>query len=219
MNNLLFSQLSTLGTSVILLFGIALLWRKSIRSYTEIFKWQSVALTLMFIIIGYFGKDPELYAVAAALFILKVIVIPHYLRRMEKRLGDHRELQPYVNVAASLVLAGLLVLLAYIITRPLVMVSDLPTRGGMPLAMGLIFVGLFVVITRKKAMAQIIGFLVMENGIALLAALGTFGIPLIVELGVFLDALMGFLVMQVFVYHIHDTFETIDVDQMNKLKH
>jgi len=219
MNDTLFSQLSTLGSSVILLFGIALLWRKSLHAYADAFKWQSVALTVMFIIIGYFGDDHELYFVAVALFILKVLVIPHFLQRMEKRFGDHRELQPYVNVASSLILAGLLVLLAYAVTRPLVMVSSLPTRGGMPLAMGLIFVGLFVVITRKKAMAQIIGFLVMENGIALLAALGTFGIPLIVELGVFLDVLMGFLVMQVFVYHIHDTFETLDVDQMHELKH
>jgi hydrogenase-4 component E len=75
------------------------------------------------------------------------------------------------------------------------------------------------VVTRKKALTQIVGFLVLENGIALLAALGTFGIPLIVELGVFLDVLMGFLVMQVFVYHIHGTFESIDVDQLSELRY
>jgi hydrogenase-4 component E len=138
---------------------------------------------------------------------------------MEKRFGGQRESQPYVNIATSLILAGLLVLLAYAITRPLVLVSTLPTRGGLPLAMGLIFVGLFVVITRKKALTQIVGFLVLENGIALLAALGTFGIPLIIELGVFLDVLMGFLVMQVLVYHIQGTFETIDVDQLSQLKY
>jgi len=219
MNDTLFSQLSTLGSSIILMFGIGLLWRKSLHAYAESFKWQSVALTIMFLIIGYFGDDHELYVVAVVLFILKVLVIPYYLNRMENRFGDQRELQPYVNVASSLILAGLLVLLAYAITRPLVLVSELSTRGGMPLAMGLIFVGLFVVITRKKAMMQIVGFLVMENGVALLAVLGTFGIPIIVELGVFLDVLMGFLVMQVFVYHIHTTFESIDVDQMNELKH
>jgi hydrogenase-4 component E len=173
----------------------------------------------MFVMIGYFGHDPELYIVAIFLFILKVLILPHYLGRMEKQFGDQREAEPYINIVSSLMLSGLLVLLAYIVTRPLVMVSDLPTRGGLPLAMGLIFVGLFVVITRKKALTQIVGFLVMENGIALLAALGTYGIPIIVELGVFLDVLMGFLVMQVFVYHIHSTFETIDVDQMNELKH
>lgn len=219
MNDTLFSQLSTLGSSIILLFGIGLLWRKSFRAYADSFKWQSVALTLMLLIVGYFGNDHELYVVAVFLFLLKVIVIPYFLDRMEKRFGDHRELQPYVNVASSLILAGMLVLLAYAVTRPLVLVSDLPTRGGMPLAMGLIFVGLFVVITRKKAIMQIVGFLVLENGIALLAVLGTFGIPLIIELGVFLDVLMGFLVMQVFVYHIHTTFEAIDVDQMSELKH
>ncbi len=219
MNDTLFSQLSTLGSSIILLFGIVLLWRKSLRAYAEAFQWQSAVLSLILVITGYFGNDHELYVVAAVLFILKVLIIPYYLKRMEKRFGDHRELQPYVNVASSLILSGLLVLLAYAITRPLVLVSDLPTRGGLPLAMGLVFVGLFVVITRKKAMSQIVGFLVMENGIALLAVLGTYGIPLIVELGVFLDVLMGFLVMQVFVYHIQTTFESIDVDQMNALKH
>ena len=99
--------------------------------------------------------------------------------------GRTREIEPYVNNATSLILAGLLVLLAYAITRPLMLVSTLPTRGGIPLAMGLIFVGLFVILSRKKALTQIVGFLVLENGIVLLAALGTYGIPLIVELACF----------------------------------
>ncbi len=215
----LFSQLSTLGSSLVLLFGIMLLWRKSLHAYTDAFRWQSVVLVVLFVMIGYFDHDPELFVVAAFLFILKVLILPHYLERMEKRFSDQREEQPYINTVTSLALSGFLVLLAYAITRPLVLVSDLPTRGGLPLAMGVIFVGLFTVITRKKALTQIVSFLVMENGIALLAVLGTFGIPLIVELGVFLDVLMGFLVMQVFVYHIHSTFDSIDIDQMNELKH
>jgi hypothetical protein len=77
----------------------------------------------------------------------------------------------------------------------------------------------FVIISRRKALSQIIGFLVLENGIAPLAALGTYGIPLIVELGVFLDALMGFLVVQILVYQIKDTFESIDVEQLTRLRH
>ena len=219
MNEPLFSQLSTLGSSLVLLFGIMLLWRRSLHAYTDAFQWQSAVLAAMFVMIGYFDHDPELYVVAAFFFILKVLILPYYLKRMEKRFNDQREEQPYVNVVTSLAISGFLVLLAYAITRPLVLVSDLPTRGGLPLAMGLIFIGLFTVITRKKALTQIVSFLVMENGIALLAVLGTFGIPLIVELGVFLDVLMGFLVMQVFVYHIHSTFESIDIDQLNELKH
>ena len=96
--------------------------------------------------------------------------------------------------------------------------SHLPTRAGMPLAMGLVFVSLFVIVSRKKALTQVIGFLMLENGIALLAVLGTHGIPLIVEIGVFLDVLMGFLVMQIFVYQIHETFESLDVEQLNRLR-
>lgn len=219
MNDALFAQLSTLGSSLALLFGITLLWRRSLRAYISAFRWQSAALSALLVVIGYMGDDPELYYVAFFFAVLKVFALPYYLTRMEKQLGGERENQPYINVATSLILAGLLVLLAYAVTRPLVLVSTLPTRGGLPLAVGLIFVGLFVVVTRKKALAQIVGFLVLENGIALLAALATFGIPLIVELGVFLDVLMAFLVMQVFVYHIHGTFESIDIDQLSELRY
>jgi hydrogenase-4 component E len=84
--------------------------------------------------------------------------------------------------------------------------------------MGLVFVSLFVIISRKKALTQVVGFLMLENGIALLAVLGTHGIPIIVEIGVFLDVALGFIVMQVFVYQIHETFESIDVEQLNKLR-
>lgn len=219
MDSNLFAQLSALGSSLALLAGIALLWRRSLDSYVQAFKWQSIVLTAMFFMIGYFGHDPELYAMAVFFFVLKVIFIPRYLRRLEERVGAERESQPYVNIATSLIISGLLVLLAYTVTRPLVAVSKLPTRGALPLAMGLIFVGLFVIITRRKALTQVVGFLVLENGIALLAMLGTYGIPLIIELGVFLDVLLGFLAMQVFVYQIHGTFESMDVEQLNQLKH
>lgn len=219
MNSDLFAQLSTLGSSLALINGIALLWRRSLDAYIKAFRWQSVVLSVMFVLVAYGGSDWQLYAMAIVFFVLKVVLIPRYLRRLERRVGAERESQPYINIATSLIFSGLLVLLAYAITRPLVAVSQLPTRGALPLAMGLIFVGLFVVVTRRKALTQVVGFLVLENGIALLAMLGTYGIPLIIELGVFLDVLMGFLAMQVFVYHIHGTFESIDVEQLNRLKH
>lgn len=219
MDSNLFAQLSALGSSLALLAGIALLWRRSLDSYIQAFRWQSLVLAGMFLMVGYFGRDPELYVMAGFFFVLKVIIIPRYLRRLEKRVGAERESQPYINIPTSLIVSGLLVLLAYAVMRPLVAVSRLPTRGALPLAMGLIFVGLLVVVTRRKALTQVVGFLVLENGIALLAMLGTFGIPLIIELGVFLDVLMGFLAMQVFVYHIHGTFESLDVEQLSQLKH
>jgi len=214
-----FSQLSVMGSSLVLIFGLILLWRRGVTAYISAFTWQSAVLSAVTAIVGYYGPDHELYWVAVALFLLKVVVIPRLLKRMERRFTAERELEPYVNTATSLVISGLLVLFGYAITRPLVALSQLPTRAGMPLAMGLVLVSLFVIISRKKALTQVIGFLMLENGLALLAVLGTYGIPLIVELGVFLDVLMGFLVMQIFVYQIHETFESIDVEQLNRLRH
>jgi hydrogenase-4 component E len=214
-----FSQLSVLGSSLILLLGLILLWRRGVPAYIDAFAWQSIALAGVTTVVAYYGRRPDLYWVAALLVVVKGVAIPRLLRRMERRFRTERELEPYVNTETSLVIAGLLVLLGYGISRPLVALSRLPTRAGMPLAMGLILVSLFVLVSRKKAITQVIGFLMLENGLALLAVLGTYGVPLIVELGVFLDALLGFLVMQIFVYQIQETFESIDVQQLNRLRY
>ena len=178
-----FAQLSMLGSSVVLIAGFLLLWRRGIPAYVDAFTLQSLALGATSAVVGYFTGNRELYLVAGLLIALKGIGIPLLLRRMARRFGTERELAPYVNTATSLLIGGLLVLLAYIVMRPIVQLSHLPTRAGMPLAMGLVFVSLFVIVSRKKALTQVIGFLMLENGIALLAVLGTHGIPLIVEIG------------------------------------
>ena len=183
-------------------------------------KATNVGLALLtLVLVMRLAGSPRRGRVAAFLLVLKGAVIPALLRRMGRRFGTERELDPYVNTATSLLMAGLLVLFGYAVMRPLVATSQLPTRASIPLAMGLILVSLFVIVTRKKALTQIVGFLMLENGIALLAILGTYGIPLIVELGVFLDALLGFLVMQVFVYRIQETFQTMDIGQLSRLRH
>lgn len=215
----LFAQVAALGSSGVLLCGLILLWRRGVMAYITAFSWQSAILACLTATVGYFGADPQLYAVAVLLFGIKAVAIPRLLRRVAQRFTAGREPAPYVNTGTSLVVSGLLVLLAYAAARPLEAVANVPTRAGMPLAMGLLFVSLFVIISRRMAITQVIGFLMLENAIALLAVLATYGVPLIVELGVFLDALMGFLVMQIFLYDLHDTFSTTDVDVLERLKH
>jgi len=214
-----FSQVAVMGSSGMLLCGLILLWRRGAAAYITAFAWQSAVLAALTAAVGYFGNDPQLYVVAALLFAIKAVAIPKLLRRVAQRFTAGRESAPYVNTATSLVASGLLVLLAYAAARPLEAIADVPTRAGMPLAMGLLFISLFIIVSRKLAITQVIGFLMLENAIALLAVLATYGVPLIVELGVFLDALMGFIVMQIFLYDIHDTFSTTDVDVLKRLKH
>ena len=215
----LFSQLVMLGSSGMLLTALIVLWRKGIPAYITAYRWQSWLLAAVMAVIAYFGGDAELYAVAGVLLVVKGVAIPILLRTMQRRIGVQPQISPYINTATSLLIACLLVLFAYVLARPWVAVSHLPTREGLPLAMALLFLSLFIIVSRRKAVTQVIGFLMLENAIALLAAVGTHGVPLLVEIGVFLDALMGFLVMQIFVYHIHETFDTIDVEQLTRLKH
>src|SRR6267143_6040156 len=133
-----FSQLCVLGSSLVLIFGLILLWRRGVSAYVTAFAWQSLVLSAVTAIVAYFAHDPELYWVAGVLFLLKVVVIPRLLKQMAHRFAAERELEPYVNTATSLVISGLLVLFGYAVTRPLVALSQLPTRAGMPLAMGLV---------------------------------------------------------------------------------
>lgn len=214
-----FSQLVMLSAGGMLVTALIPLWRKGVPAYISAFKWQSWLLAFLTALVGYFGRDPQLYGVAILIVGLKGVAMPALLRTMDRRFGHQRELRPYVNPETALLMAGVLVLFAYVLARPWMEVTALPTRAGLPLAMALLFISLLVIVNRKKAITQVIGFLMLENAIALLAVVGTYGVPLLVELGVFLDALMGFLVMQIFVYQIHETFETIDVDQLTRLKH
>ena len=213
-----FAQLAMLGSSAVLMTGLAMLWRRGTAAHISAFTAQSVLLAATSAVVGYFGREPALYVVAAMFLVVKGLAIPWLLRKMDRRFQGAREAAPYVNTATSLIVGGLLVLVAYVVTRPLVAVSQLPTRAAMPFAMGLVFVSLFVLVSRRQALTQVIGFLMLENGVALLALLGAYGVPLVVEMGVFLDALMGFLVMQIAVYQIHDTFDSIDVDRLRELR-
>jgi len=215
----LFSQLVMLSSSGMLLTALIVLWRKGVPAYITAYKWQAWLLASLTAIVGYFGEDRRLYVVSGVLVLLKGVAIPRLLGEMQRRFGIEPKTRPYVNTEISLLAAGLLVLFAYVIARPLMAVTELPTREGLPLAMALLFVSLFIIVSRRKAITQVIGFLMLENAIALVAVVGTYGVPLLVEFGVFLDALMGFLVMQIFVYHIHETFDTIDVEQLTRLRH
>jgi hydrogenase-4 component E len=218
MSAAMFARLVTLASSLVLLSGISILWRHSLAAYIRTFARQSFLFVLAILLVANQTSGGHLYVVAALVFLIKVIVIPRVLRRVQGHVGADLEVHPYVNTPVSLLLAGLLTLLAYAIASPVVSLGALPARGGLPLALATVFVGLLIIVSRKSALTQIIGFLILENGIALLAILATSGVPLIVELGVFLDVLLGVLVMQVFVYRIRETFDSIDVDRLKDLR-
>jgi hydrogenase-4 component E len=200
-----FSRLTMTAASAMLLLALVVLWRRHVSAYITAFRTQSVVLAFVGAVVAWYGHVPELFLVAVLILILKGWIVPWVLSSMETRRHSTRELHPLLNTEASLLVCGALTVAAYEISRPLAEVMNLATRGGLPVALALIFVSLFIVVSRREAVAQIVGFLMLENGIALLALLGAYGVPLVVELGVFLDVLLGVLVMQAVVYHIYET--------------
>lgn len=206
----IFSQLAMTASSAMLLSALVVLWRRHMPAYISAFKWQSVALGAVGIVVAWRGRVPELYVVAALILVLKGVVVPRILAAMERRFPPTQESRPLVNTEMSLLAAATLAVVAYEVSRPITEAVNLPTRGSLPLALALILISLFIVVSRRKIVTQIVGFLMLENGIALLALLGAYGVPLVVELGVFLDVLLGVLVMQIIVNRIHEVHETAD---------
>src|SRR6266566_7137114 len=200
-----FSRLTMTAASAMLLLALVVLWRRHVGAYIAAFRMQSMALALTGAIVAWYGGVPELFFVSLLILLLKGWVVPWVLSGMEARRQGTHELHPLVNTETSLLVCGALAVAAYEISRPLAEVMNLATRGGLPIALALVFVSLFIVVSRREAITQIVGFLMLENGIALLALLGAYGVPLVVELGVFLDVLLGVLVMQAVVYHIYET--------------
>jgi len=199
-----FSRLTMTGASAMLLLALVVMWRHHVPAYVTAFRMQSVALAFVGAVVAWLGDVPELFLVAALILGLKGWIVPRILAGMEARRPGERELHPLVNTEMSLLISGGLAVAAYEISRPLAAVVSLPTRGGLPIALALILVSLFIVVSRRRVIAQIVGFLMLENGIALLALLGAYGVPLVVELGVFLDVLLGVLVMQALVPGIEE---------------
>ncbi|HEY7547785.1 MAG TPA: hydrogenase, partial [Blastocatellia bacterium] len=152
------------------------------------------------------------------LVIIKVVIVPAILNRAVTRIGLQRAVAPYLGAPAALVISGLLVVIAFYVMAPITAANPLPTAGAVPLAFAGVLIGAFITVIRRRALTQILGFLMLENSIFLLALLATYGVPFIVEIGVFLDVLVAVLIMEVFIYRIKENFDSIEAGELGKLK-
>jgi len=123
-----------------------------------------------------------------------------------------------VNVSASLVAAAMLITLAFAATRAVVALSSGPRAGVIPVGFAIVLIGFFALATRRKALSQLVGFFVFENGVALVAVLAAAGVSFVVELGVALDVLLAVLVLQVLTARMQDKFGSLDLDHLRELR-
>ena len=184
----------------------------------RLFGVQGAALAAIVGILGAYQHSLELIGVALGLGVLRAGVLPYLARRA---LGDSpaeaRETRPLVNTATSLLAAAALTLIAYAVTRPLVALAPSPATTILPAAVAVVLIGFFTLVTRRRALSQVVGFLLLDNGITATAFLATAGVPLIVELGVSFDLLLVVLVLQVLTNRLRTAFGSSDLDELREL--
>lgn len=217
MSDALFTQLLDLAVGLTLVCAFIPLWRRGLVAVIRALAVQGAAVAAVALLLGARHRDPELLVVAVLVFVLKALVIPGLLLRIVTGSADARESEPLVNVPASLLAGATLTLLAYAATRHIVALDPAPEVQAVPVGVAVVLVGFFVLVSRRKAVSQIVGFLVLDNGIALVAFLATAGLPLVVELGASLDLLLAVLVLQVLAARMRTKFGGMDLDQLQEL--
>ncbi|MDE2059959.1 MAG: hypothetical protein KGJ27_09600 [candidate division NC10 bacterium] len=214
----LFPRLVTLLSFAMLGTAFLLIVRRDLAGQVRIFAMQSMVLAILAATVAAFTKSVELTSVALILVFLKVFIIPRVLNRAVTKIGLQRAALPYLSTPATLVVCGGLVVMAFYVMAPVAASNPLPTAEAIPIAFAGVLIGFFVMVNRRRALTQILGFLMLENSIFLLALLATYGVPFIVEMGVFLDVLVAVLIMEVFIYRIKENFDSIEVDRLGRLK-
>lgn len=182
------------------------------------FSYQSFGLFIATLIIALQERQPELYVIAGLLFALKVVFIPQLLFRAVKKIRTSQDLGLLVNPQLSLLWALGFTYLSWIFSVHLIAWTQTPKVLMLAVAFFVVLAGLFLMIFRMTALAQIIGLLVMENGIFLLGSMVSGGMPFLIEIAIFLDVLVSVLIMGLFVYRINKLFTHIDVGKLSSLK-
>ncbi len=217
MSESLYAQLISLTAGTLLLTAALIVWRRSLRASVRLLAIQGIALAGLVAVLGWHERTIELVLVSLLVLGLKAIVLPLVLSRNVLTHDDDREV-PRLNPTASLIFAALLTMLAYIVCRPWMGDTDDPTSRAVPIGIALVLIGFLLLITRRRAASQLIGFLVLDNGIATVAFLTATGVPLIVELGASLDVLLVVLILQVLTGRMQVKFGGTDLDDLTELK-
>ncbi|MGW2371868.1 hypothetical protein [Kitasatospora sp. NPDC001683] len=217
MSDGIFTQLLDLACGILLLAAVLVLWRRELSAIVRVFAAQGAALAAIAALLAVHEHRWDLFGVAAGIAVLRAGVLPHLMRRALTASGGTQETTPLVNVAASLLTAAALTLLAYAVARPLTELAPSPATRALPVGLAVVLIGFFALVTRRHALSQVVGFLLVDNGITAVAFLATSGVPLIVELGVSFDVLFAVLVLQILTTRMRAAFGSTDLDDLRRL--
>jgi hydrogenase-4 component E len=214
----LVGQLINLLAAILLMLSFAMISQRRILSLIHLFTAQGATLVAATVLVGYATQQPHLYISAGITLLLKVIVIPLLLHRVITRLDVRWDVETLINIPMTMIIGIALVIFAFNLALPISKLSVSLARGTLGIALACVLLSFMMMITRSKAVPQVIGFLSMENGLFFAATSATYGMPMVVELGIALDVLVGILILGVFLFHIREQFDSLDISHLEKLK-
>jgi hydrogenase-4 component E len=215
MSNLWFDVAHLLAGGMLVL-SFALLYQDRIAAVINVFALQAVALSLSVAWQAVVQNAPDLIVTAAVALIVKGFIIPAALHQIIRRLEIHRQVEQVIGAGLTMLIGLGLVALSILLVQPVGDVS-IYTREDLAFALAVILLGLLMMITRRNAVTQVVGFMSLENGLVL-AATGARGMPLVVEISVAFSILIAFIVFGVFVFRIRERFDTIDVGALDRFR-
>jgi len=212
------AQLINLLASVLLLLAFAMISQRRVVSLVFLFTMQGLALVAATALVGHATNQPHLYVSAALTLVLKVFLIPWLLHKVIDRLNVRWDVEMLLNVPTTMLIGIALVMFSFNVAAPISQLSSSIARGTLGIALACVMLSFLMMITRSKAVPQVIGFLSMENGLFFAATSATYGMPMVVELGIALDVLIGILILGVFMLQIREQFDSLDIRHLEKLK-
>lgn len=211
-------QLINLFATLILLLSFAMISQRRIVSLINIFAMQGVTLVAASFLLAYVTHQPDLYVSGTLTLVLKVIFIPWMLHRLIRKLNVRWDIETLLNIPTTMLVGIALVIFSFSLALPISRLSDSIAGGSLGIALACVMLSFMMMITRSKAVPQVIGFLSMENGLIFAATTVTHGMPMIVEFGIALDVLVGVLILGVFMFQIREKFDSLDIHNLETLK-
>ncbi len=212
------AQLLNLFAAGLLLISFAMLSQRRTRRLIALFALQGTILTASTTLVAYSAGLHHLYYSAWLTLVLKVLFLPWILLRLVDRLGAQWDTEPLLKIPTTMLIGVGLVIFAFGLAQPISALATTITRNTLGIALAIIFLAFVMMITRRKAVTQVMGFLSMENGLFFAATSATYGMPMVVELGIALDVLVGVFILGIFFFQIREQFESLDLHHLEKLK-
>jgi hydrogenase-4 component E len=211
-------QIINLLAALLLLIAFAMLTQRRILSLINLFAWQGAVLALSTFVVALSTAQHHLYYSAGLTLLLKVMLLPWLLHRLIRRLNVRWDVETLINIPTTMLVGLALVIFAFNLAAPISQLAEGITRGLIGIALASVMLSMLMMLTRRKAVSQVVAFLSLENGLFFAATSATQGMPLVVELGIALDVLVATFIFGVFFFQIRETFDSLDITHMEKLK-